>query len=318
MQFIMTNNHNLFDAADLHVAASDVKAVREAIHLYGTVSMPSRNLARRTRIEYLRDLEELAGFLDRAGIRSISAVSLQVLQEFQAWMDRREFESSTRRRKTQTIKGFFRFLHHFGVLRQDVAQRLIPPRLRAKEPRYLSEAEYKRLLRVCQHQPRNAAIVEVFLQTGLRLAELARLTVSEVELPSRPTPEPDNVGFATVTRKGGRRDTIPLNYKACRALKTWLAVRPAVEHDALFVSKQMTALSRRAIQAMVAKALDEAGVAGASVHSLRHTMATHHVARGTDLKTVQETLGHADLKTTAGYVQLAKKAQRRALQEHAL
>ena len=74
----------------------------------------------------------------------------------------------------------------------------------------------------------------------------------------------------------------------------------------------------RAIQAAVTKYLSEAAIKGASVHTLRHTMATHHIARGTDLKTVQETLGHADLATTAMYVSLAKKAQKRALQEHAL
>lgn len=77
-------------------------------------------------------------------------------------------------------------------------------------------------------------------------------------------------------------------------------------------------MSKRAIQATVAAYLDEAGIKDASVHTLRHTMATHHIARGTDLKTIQETLGHADLATTAMYVQLAKRAQRRALQEHAL
>lgn len=68
----------------------------------------------------------------------------------------------------------------------------------------------------------------------------------------------------------------------------------------------------------MAKYLAIAKIVGASVHSLRHTMATHHIARGTDLKTVQETLGHADLATTALYVSLAKQAQKRALQEHAL
>lgn len=126
------------------------------------------------------------------------------------------------------------------------------------------------------------------------------------------------MGFASITRKGGKHDTIPLNYKACKALKLWLSVRPGVEHDALFVSKFGGPLSLRAIQAMISTAMAEASIRGASAHTLRHTMATHHVARGTDLKTVQETLGHADLKTTAGYVQLAKKAQRKALQEHAL
>lgn len=314
----MTHHHDLFDSVELHVAASDVKSVRDAIRLFETVHMPSRNLARRTRVEYSRDLDELVAYLDRIGVRSLHAVSLQELQGFQAWMDRQAFESATRRRKTQTIKGFFRFLHHFGVLRHDVAHRLIPPRLRHKEPRYLSEAEYKRLQLVCRHHPRNAAIIELFLQTGLRLAEVTRLQVSDVELPNRPSPEPDNVGFATVTRKGGKRDTIPLNHKACKALKVWISMRPSVEHDALFVSKFQKPLSLRAIQWVVTSNMAEAGIKGASTHSLRHTMATHHVARGTDLKTVQDTLGHADLKTTAGYVQLAKKAQRKALQEHAL
>jgi site-specific recombinase XerD len=77
-------------------------------------------------------------------------------------------------------------------------------------------------------------------------------------------------------------------------------------------------MSIRAIQERVQKYLDEAGITGASVHTLRHTMATHHVAHGTDLKTVQETLGHASLATTTIYVSLAKTAQRKALQEHAL
>ena len=152
----------------------------------------------------------------------------------------------------------------------------------------------------------------------MRLSELSRLTLDDVELPARVTQELDNLGVATVTRKGGSRDTIPLNYKACRALKMWIQARPVVEHDALFVTKFRTAMKPRAIQAMVSKYLKEAEIKGASVHTLRHTMATHHIARGTDLKTVQETLGHADLTTTAMYVQLAKKAQKRALQEHAL
>jgi site-specific recombinase XerD len=87
---------------------------------------------------------------------------------------------------------------------------------------------------------------------------------------------------------------------------------------ALFVTKFKTPMSGLSIQNAVTKYLKEAGIAGVSVHSLRHTMATHHVAKGTDLKVVQETLGHASLATTTLYVSLAKKAQRKALQAHAL
>ena len=77
-------------------------------------------------------------------------------------------------------------------------------------------------------------------------------------------------------------------------------------------------MTARSIQYMVSKYLTETGIPRASVHTLRHTMATHHVARGTDLKTVQVTLGHASLATTSIYVSLSKRAQKKALHEHAL
>ncbi len=174
------------------------------------------------------------------------------------------------------------------------------------------------MLRCCSHHIRAAAIIELFLQTGMRLAELAHLTLSDVELPKRITRDPDNMGTVRVTRKGGKRESIPLNYKACQALAAYLKHRPNVDHDGLFVTKFKTPMSARAIEYMVTKYLEEAGITNASVHTLRHTMATDHVARGTDLKTVQETLGHASLATTAIYVSLAKQAQKKALQEHAL
>lgn len=118
--------------------------------------------------------------------------------------------------------------------------------------------------------------------------------------------------------KGGKIATIPLNWKACRAVTAWLQLRPIADSPALFLSKFEKPLSTRAVEYMLSKYLKEARIVGASVHTLRHTMATHHVARGTDLKTVQETLGHASLDTTTIYVSLAKRAQRKALQEHAL
>jgi integrase/recombinase XerD len=152
----------------------------------------------------------------------------------------------------------------------------------------------------------------------MRLSELAKLTLNDIEIPKRITMDPNNMGMVRIRRKGGKLATIPLNYKACKALAAYLQVRIAVGYPALFLSQFKQPMSIQAIQERVKKYMTEAGIEGASVHTLRHTMATHHVARGTDLKTVQETLGHADLATTTIYVSLAKTAQRKALQEHAL
>jgi len=233
-------------------------------------------------------------------------------------MDRHGYKASTRKRKLSAIKTFLNFLDRQGVLTDNVASRLIPPRPQKTEPRFLSEAEYKALLGACSHRPRDAAIIELLLQTGMRLAELADLRLNDIGLPKRITKDPDNTRLIRIKRKGGKVETVPLNYKACQALAAWLKVRPPVDHDALFVAKFKTPISRRGIQYLVSRYLEEVGIEGASVHTLRHTMATHHVAARTDLKTVQETLGHAGLATTAIYISLSKKAQRQALQENVL
>lgn len=303
---------------DLMLTMSEAATVAEGISVFETVGMASRNLSTRTRVEYSNDLEDFRRFLERRGVKRLGGVFLAHLESYQAEMDARGYSPATRRRKSQSIKAFFTFLWRQDILRVDVGARLTLPKRSVREPRFLSEREYKELLRSCSHHPRDAALVEVFLQTGLRLAEVAGLTVTDLEIPAKPTPDADNVGFARVKRKGGKLATIPLNFKACKALKAYLAARPASEHEGLWLAKFGTPMSKRAIQAMLAKYLAEVGIQGASVHSLRHTMATHHVARGTDLKTVQETLGHADLSTTSMYVSLAKKAQRKALQDHAL
>ncbi len=296
------------------------QTMEEAIRLYTVVGMPARGLSARTRVEYGNDLREFAGFLTNRGLSQLGEVSLRHLEAYLAHLDGRGLKPSSTNRKAQTLKSFFRFLHDQGASAENIAARLVPPRIPKREPRFLSELEYKELLRTCSHNSRDAALVELILQTGMRLSEAAGLTWSDVELPAKVTPDPDNVGHARITRKGGKVVLIPLNYKACRVLKTWKSSRHkrAAGCDAVFVSKYGLRLSKRAIQDTVAKHLAAAKIAGASVHSLRHTMATHHIARGTDLKTVQETLGHANLATTALYVSLAKQAQRRALQEHAL
>lgn len=99
-------------------------------------------------------------------------------------MDQRGYEPSTRRRKTYAIKTFFTFLHQQGITLTNVADRTIPPSLKKQEPRFLSEDEYKRVLRVCSHNARDAAIIEVLLQTGMRLSELAGRKTTDIELPN--------------------------------------------------------------------------------------------------------------------------------------
>ena len=294
------------------------KTLEEALARYARVYMPSRNFSPKTRINYHNDLTDLIRFLAGHGIRRLDRVTKTHLEGYLAELDVRGYAGTSRKRKTYAIKSLFAFLCDAAYLPQDIAQRLVPPQVEHKEPRVLSKAEYLHLLRACTHHPRDAALLELLLQTGMRLSEAARLTQDDVELPAKIGRDPEATGRVHVVGKGRKERWIPLNYKACRALQTWLCVRPSAPIEALFVTKFRQPMGVRAIQHVVEKYLGEAGIRGASVHTLRHTFATHHVAQGTSLRSVQEILGHADLKTTSIYVQLAQDTLRRELQDHAL
>lgn len=310
------HEHSLFDQPK--VARQTVHSLEQGLALFTTVGMPAHHLALRTRTEYQHDLADLLAFLATRGVTTLSAVKLHDLEYYQAEMDQRGYKPSTKERKVYAIKTFFRFLYRHGLIDSDVSIKLIPPVVEKSEPRYLSEPEYQALLDACRNKPRDRAIVELFLQTGMTLAELCRLTVYDIELPDAITPDAGNTGIVRVRRDSGVVDSIPLNYKACKALRAWLAVRPSVHHVQLFVTKRKTPMSKRAIQSLVERYGQRLNIRHVTVRTLRNTMAIHHAIRGTDPTVLKETLGHASTETTERYVAVAKKAQRRALQEHAL
>jgi site-specific recombinase XerD len=290
----------------------------QALELFTAEGMPARNFSERTRAVYLSDLQNVISHLESLGVTELREVGLQHLESYQAEMDRRGYKPSTRNRKTHSLKTFFGYLARHHVIIKNVAAELIPPSVPAQEPRYLSKDEYQRLQLACRHHPRDAAIIEVFLQTGMRLSELARLTLDDIELPTKITRDPDNTGEVRIKRKGGKISSLVLNHKACKALSMYLKVRPKASFSAVFITKFGKPMGVRSIQQTIEKHLDEAGIKGISVHKLRHTFATHHAAQGTDLKLIQDMLGHASLKTTSVYLATAKKEQRKALQENAL
>ena len=289
---------------------------------FKAVYMPARNYSKRTREEYESDLSDLISFLTLRNLTAWQVVGLRDLQSYLADLDRRGLAPASRNRKTYSIKTFFGFLTQSGYLRKNVAVELIPPTIPHKDRRFLSEDEYQRVL-ANVHTVRDRAVLELFLQSGLRLSELVNLTVTDLELPKRLTKDPENVGMIRVHRKRGKEVYLPLNWKACEALASWLIarremVRNGSADDALFVSKYRRRMTPRSVRYLVIKYLDRAGVSGASVHTLRHTMATHYLAKGGDLKSVQEMLGHESIETTQIYLGLAKKVQRRMVQEFAL
>jgi len=292
----------------------------QAFTEYRQVYLSARNLAHKTRVDYTIDVTQLLTFLQDRGITLVSQLDLSQLNAFLADMDTRELSGYTRRRKVSSIKSFCSFLESLGYVQKNPALRLIPPKRESTTPRVLTEGEYKRLQLAVANQPRDAAMIEVLLQTGIRLSEIAGLTLTDIEIPQKISKDADNVGSVLIRRGKGRKDrVIALNYKACRALRSYLHVRPRdIMTQGLFISKFKRSVTPRGIEWIVNKHFDEAGIQRASVHSLRHTFGTHMVKRGTNLRVVQEAMGHKDLKTTSLYVGLAREQMNKDMQENAL
>lgn len=201
----------------------------QALEDYTATHMAFRNMAPRTRVEYRRDLADLIHFLQsQCHLREPASVELSHLERYLAELDRRGLSGASRRRKTAAIRSFFGFMEAHGHIVRNVASRLRPPEREEREPRVLTEAEYKRLQDACRFHPRDQAIIELFLQTGMRLSELAGLTTADVELPTRVGRDKQSVGSVHVRGKGRKDRTITLNWKACKAVKSYLALRPAL------------------------------------------------------------------------------------------
>ena len=291
----------------------------EALSTYIDETLSAKNASPLTRRAYERDLAELVDFLTEHGhLTQPQQVSLFHLERFLATLDEKGLSGNYRRRKAAAIRSFFAFCYKRGYVQTNPSLELVPPAREEKEPRFLTEPEYKRLMETVRFQVRDAALIEILLQTGVRLSEIARLRLQDVQLPRRISPDPENAGMITVFGKRRKGRNITLNWKACEALKRYLDKRPDVPYPEIFITKFGKPMGPRSVENVVSKYLEQAGIAGATVHTMRHTFATSHVRNKTSLKVIQAALGHANLATTSRYVGLVAEEMNKQLQEHAL
>lgn len=291
---------------------------------YAAIFLPARNLAPRTRSEYAADVAQFAAFLAERGITAVEQIGPTTLDGYLAHLDGRGLAGSTRRRKVASLRSFCKFLVRHKHIPSNPALELIPPGREQHIPTVLSTAQYKRLRETVAYRPRDAAIIELMLQTGIRLSELTNLTLGNLTLPTKISKDEGvPVGNLRVVQGKGRKPRdLSLNYLACLALKAYLAVRPKTRGETpdapLFLNKYGQRLKPRPVQKMLEKYLKEAKIEGASPHALRHTFATHMVKSGAQLRSIQEMLGHTDLKTTSIYISLAREQLEKDVQRHAL
>ncbi len=159
-----------------------------------------------------------------------------------------------------------------------------------------------RLLNAALGNPRDYAILQVFLQTGIRVSELAGLTLPDIDLDGQ---------TMLINGKGGKQRTVYLEKKATQALRAYLAQRPESLDQHIFLNYQLTRLSVRGILDIVEKYRKSAGINKEfSCHSLRHTCATYKAMKGYAPRDLQNLLGHEKPETSLIYVHMARDAKK--------
>ena len=289
--------------------------ITKALDDYKTIYMPYRNFADRTREEYQNDLEDFVKFLKQSGVNQAGELGLPIVERYSAHLENEGFASMTRRRKIVAIRSFLSFLYQDGYISANIAKKVVVPFIDYPSPNFLTQNECNRLRNACSENARDSAIIELILQTGIRLSELMRLTLSDIEFDEAGKTE----GFIRIKASARNKERlVPLNTKACTAIRRYLDVRGNHESDVLFINRFGEQLGESGVQKMLSKYLKTAGIERASIHTLRHTFGTHHVARGTNPEIVQEVMGIKDTRYASIYQTLANKVAVREMQENSL
>ncbi len=267
-----------------------------------------KNASPTTVTGYGEDLKKFIFFVGERHGKDVlpGDVTRDMIREFVSFLGATGFGRkngpSSRARKLATIRSFFRFAYQEGLVRNNPAAEISITRSREKEPPFLSEEEYRRLLRVTQRgkntfrAKRDYAIVSLFLGTGARLSELVGLNTRDVDFKEK---------SVRLLRKGGEVQTLPLSDELVNSLQEYLPLkRKRTCSKVLFISTRNRRIAHSTVWRLVNKLCEQARIHKLRLgpHILRHTFATALLSKGENLRNIQTLMNHKSLATTARYL----------------
>lgn len=261
-----------------------------------------RRLSPRTVTAYQQDLRHYLEYCKAQGLPAWESVDQQRVRQFIATRHRQGQSGKSLQRQLSSLRGMFNFLLREGERADNPAEGVRAPRVRRSLPATLDVDQVGHLLAVPGDDPldrRDRAIMELFYSSGLRLSELAALQLDALQ---------GSDGLLDILGKGSKMRRVPVGRLAREAVDAWLQVRgqlAAPGETALFVSQRGRRLSRRSIEQRIALRARQQGMPRhVHPHMLRHSFASHLLESSSDLRAVQELLGHADIGTTQIYTHL--------------
>lgn len=265
-----------------------------------------KNTSENTILSYGRDLKKWKGYMEELGLNSIQEVKAEHLERFVQDLEVKHFKAATISRNIASIKAFYHYLFKEKIVEEDISDVLHAPKVEKKLPEIMTMEEAVRLV----EQPsgdkpkelRDRAMLELLYATGIRVTELIKLKLSDVNL---------QMGYL-ICRDDTKERMIPFGNKAKNALFRYLekgraAMLLEYEAEELFVNCSGQPMSRQGFWKLIKYYAKRAGIeAEITPHTLRHSFAAHLVENGADLRSVQEMLGHSDIATTQIYASVTQ------------
>ncbi len=259
----------------------------------------AKKRAKATIIAYTKDIEQFILFLSHVEKTDIHRITKDEIDAFLKKLSHDNYTPKSISRKINSIKTFFRHIKLQGHISVDPSQGITHPKYDSKPPRILSKLEYRALRDTCRQDIRTYAIVELLLQTGMRIGEIPLLTLGDIS--------EDTLHISR--HEGHEERTVPLNKKAKDAIKQYLEIRSGSREKTapLFITKSGKPLLVRNIRTSIDRYFKLAGIEDAKVNDLRHTFIAHHLIAGTPLTAISKLVGHKRLTTTEKYLSFIKE-----------
>lgn len=259
-------------------------------------SLNSKGRSPATVLAYRSDLEQMVDFLIKKGHVMPEQVQSGDLDAFRDTLLTDKYTPKSVSRKLNAVKTFFRWMISENILISDPSQTVAHPKIESSLPKFLSQLEYRALRDVVRSDTRIAAIVELILQTGLRISEVAGLKTENIK-------ENSIIIEAYATQP---QRSVPLNKPSKDVLDAYMKVRPKADSPYVFISKNGNPLAVRNIRAAIARYIQKAELPSYSVNDLRTTFIVENLKNGVDIVLLSQVSGHRRLSTTERYLELAQ------------
>ena len=252
-----------------------------------------------TILAYSKDIDQLLEFVKKDKVISPENLTTEQIEAFKTSLANDNYTAKSISRKLNSIKTFCRFLISLEAIKTSPAAPVTHPKYDIKPPRILTKMEYRSLRDVCRDDVRVYAIVELLLQTGIRIGELANLNLEDIDT--------DKLAIRAYESHSQRQ--VPLNKAAQQSLAAYLKIRPKTKSKTAFVTKTGKPFLIRNIRTAIDRFFKLSDIKDAKVNDLRHTFIAHQLASGTPLTLISKLVGHKRLSTTEKYLEIVKSKE---------